>query len=137
MHSDGFVATSDLQHKLIVLEILLLQHQMSTRFVLTERELEKLSKSKCPIPPNEADRIFALRQTDLLDSDSDDPVFDRFTSLAQRIFDLPIVLVSLVDIERQWFKANIGLDGVVETPRDISFCACKYILHGDNLLGSY
>ena len=106
---------------------------MPARFLLTDRELEKLSKSKCPIPPNEADRIFALRQTDLLDSDTDDPIFDRFTSLAQRIFDLPVVLVSLVDIERQWFKANIGLDGVVETHRDISFCACKYTLYGDSL----
>ena len=91
----------------------------------SEHELEILSKLKCPIPHNEADRISALRQADLLGSDGDDPVFDRFTSLAKRVFNVPIALVSCVDIERQWFKANIGLDGVVETHRDISFCSCK------------
>jgi hypothetical protein len=78
---------------------------------LNAEDLAILSSSKAPVPYNEAERIFALRQTQLLDSDTNDPMFDRFTSLAQRLFDVPIALVSLVDINRQWFKSNVGLDG--------------------------
>ena len=47
--------------------------------------------------------------------------FDRITRLAQRIADVPIALVSLVDENRQWFKSKQGLD-VTETPREVSFC---------------
>ena len=70
---------------------------------LSANDLARLHQSKVPIPENEAERIFALRQTELLDSDRDDPMFDRFTALAQRLFDVPIALVSLVDIKRQWY----------------------------------
>jgi hypothetical protein len=55
-----------------------------------------------PIPDNEAERLFTLRASELLDSDRSDPMFDRFTALAQRLFNVPIVLVSLVDERRQW-----------------------------------
>ncbi len=36
---------------------------------------------------------------------------------------VPVALISLVDADRQWFKANVGLPGVRETPRDVAFCA--------------
>jgi GAF domain-containing protein len=48
--------------------------------------------------------------------------FDRLTRLARALFDVPIVLVSLVDRDRQWFKSCLGL-GVCEAPRETSFCA--------------
>lgn len=48
--------------------------------------------------------------------------FERLVGLASRLFDVPIVLVSLVDAERQFFKAKVGLD-VCETSRDVSFCS--------------
>ena len=89
---------------------------------LTNNDLARLHQSKVPIPENEAERIFTLRQTELLDSDRDDPLFDRFTALAQRLFDVPIALVSLVDIKRQWFKSAVGLEAP-ETHRDAAFCA--------------
>ena len=92
---------------------------------LTKEDLATIAQSKVPIPENEALRIFTLKQTELLDSDTSDPSFDRFASLAQRMFDVPICLVSLVDIDRQWFKANVGLEHVSETHRNIAFCACK------------
>ena len=93
---------------------------------LTKEDLGKLSLSKVPIPINEAWRIFTLRQTELLDSDASDPSFDRFATLASRMFSVPIALVSLVDIDRQWFKANVGLEHVSQTHRDLAFCSCTY-----------
>lgn len=75
-----------------------------------------------PIPADDAARVEALRALSMLDSPPE-ARFDRITKLAQRLFDVPIVLVSLVEQDRQWFKSNVGLDGVTETSRDVSFCA--------------
>lgn len=72
------------------------------------------------IPEDEARRRAALCSLDLLDTPPDER-FDRVTRIAQRLFDVPIALVSLVDAERQWFKSRRGLDAT-ETPRAISFC---------------
>lgn len=57
--------------------------------------------------------------------------FSRLANLAARLFNVPIVLVSLVDRDRQFFKARVGLD-ICETSRDVSFCA-HAILHDDIL----
>ena len=57
--------------------------------------------------------------------------FDRITRLSQRIFGVPIVLVSLVDRDRQWFKSAQGLDAP-ETPREISFCG--HAIHEEQAL---
>ncbi|WP_394182979.1 diguanylate cyclase [Marinomonas posidonica] len=72
------------------------------------------------IPKDEQLRLSNLRSLGILDSDAEER-FDRVTRLAQRMFDVPIALVSLVDESRQWFKSCLGLE-VRETPRDISFC---------------
>lgn len=73
-----------------------------------------------PIPEYDADRVAALRRLLILDTPPEER-FDRIVSFAAQEFDVPIVLVSLVDANRQWFKAIVGLD-VCETGRDISFC---------------
>ncbi|NMG31624.1 sensor domain-containing diguanylate cyclase [Aromatoleum evansii] len=83
-----------------------------------------------PIPFDEPERIASLRRMQLL-STPDEEVFDRVTRTAQRVFDTPIVLVSLIDSARQWFKSCIGLP-VRETPREISFCG--HAINGDHLL---
>lgn len=57
----------------------------------------------------------------LLDSEND-PDFDRLTRLAAGIFGAPVSLVTLVDIDRQWFKSNTGTE-ISETPIELSFCA--------------
>jgi diguanylate cyclase (GGDEF)-like protein/PAS domain S-box-containing protein len=75
----------------------------------------------CRAPPDEADRIKALRRLGLLDTPPAES-FDRFTRLAARAVDVPIALISLVDDTRQWFKSRYGLD-LVQTPREVSFCA--------------
>lgn len=73
-----------------------------------------------PIPVNEDDRLQALRQLLILDTPPEER-FDRIVSFAAQEFEVPIALITMVDAERQWFKASIGLD-VCETSRDISFC---------------
>jgi hypothetical protein len=69
-------------------------------------------------------RLHVLKTYLILDSERDE-AFERITSLATRIFDVPIALVSLVDLGRQWFMSNPGLGDVRETPRKLAFCARK------------
>ncbi len=71
-------------------------------------------------PADEEERIATLKSLNLLDSDRDER-FDRLTRLAMHIFEVPIALVSLVDVNRQWFMSCQGLSAT-ETDRDISFC---------------
>ncbi|MGH7205018.1 MAG: response regulator [Nitrospiraceae bacterium] len=81
---------------------------------------------KPALPPDEPKRLAILRELHILDTPAEER-FDRITRLAQRLFDVPIVLISLVDATRQWFKSRQGLS-VSETARDISFCG-HAILH--------
>lgn len=74
-----------------------------------------------PVPKNEKKRLNVLWQYDVLDTVPEE-VFDDLTDLAAMICEAPIALISLVDEDRQWFKAKIGVT-VGETSRDISFCA--------------
>lgn len=80
-----------------------------------------------PFPPNESERLAALRRYAVLDTPHEKS-FDRVTSMAARLFGVPIALVSLVDDCRQWFKSCIGLVGS-ETPRDYAFCAHAILSH--------
>lgn len=73
-----------------------------------------------PLPANEANRLNTLRSLHILDTPPEER-FDRITRIAQRLFGVPITLVSLIDAERQWFKSRQGL-AVCETSRDVSFC---------------
>jgi signal transduction histidine kinase/CheY-like chemotaxis protein len=65
-------------------------------------------------------RLEALHALGLLDTDPE-PGFDDIVALARALTGAQTALVSLVDAERQWFKARVGLD-VRETPRSIAFC---------------
>ena len=48
--------------------------------------------------------------------------FDEITSLAAKIFDVPIAIITLVDTDRIWFKSSHGLD-VLEIPREVGLCS--------------
>ena len=86
--------------------------------------------SAAQIPTNEAERLKSLSELGVLDSEPE-PEFDALVQAAALICDVPISLISLVDTDRQWFKANIGLPGVSETPRDLAFCA--HAILGDGI----
>ena len=71
---------------------------------------------------DESQSLAALHALDVLDSDPE-AEFDALVLAASISCGVPIALISLIDAERQWFKANVGLPGITETPRDVSFCA--------------
>jgi len=81
-----------------------------------------LSMSHPQCMEDEVKRLMELKMYHILDSKHEEK-FERITALASRIFDVPICLVSLVDIGRQWFMSNRGLGEVRETSREVSFCA--------------
>jgi signal transduction histidine kinase len=74
---------------------------------------------------SDPDRLAALRATALLDSEPEEG-FDRLTRLATRVLGVPVALVSLVDEDRQFFKACVGLaepwNSQRGTPLTHSFC---------------
>jgi PAS domain S-box-containing protein len=71
--------------------------------------------------PNEIERVEALRRYRILDTPRE-AEFDDLVALAARICETPIALVTLLDSERQWFKAALGVD-VTEVPYEDSLCS--------------
>ena len=69
---------------------------------------------------DEETRLATLSGLNILDTPPEER-FDRLARLVQRIFEVPIALVTLVDSNRQWFKSCRGIN-ITETPRSISFC---------------
>ena len=71
-------------------------------------------------PPDEAQRLLVLEGLAVLDTPPEQQ-FDDIVRIAAQICRAPIALISLVDSQRQWFKARYGIDAA-ETGRDVSFC---------------
>jgi diguanylate cyclase (GGDEF)-like protein/PAS domain S-box-containing protein len=66
-------------------------------------------------------RLDALTAFHILDTPPE-PIFDRLVEVAAHICKTPIATITLVDANRQWFKAEVGL-GIKQTAREIAFCA--------------
>ena len=73
-------------------------------------------------PLNEPQRLEALQALEVLDT-GPEAEFDALVNAAAAVCDVPISLVSLIDTDRQWFKANHGLAGATQTSREVAFCA--------------
>ena len=60
-----------------------------------------------PLPATEGERLEDLRSLHMMDTPEEEP-FDGITEVAAALFEVPIALLTLIDGERQWFKANVG-----------------------------
>jgi len=79
-----------------------------------------MSASIQPIPRNEMARLKSLRACRVLDTPPEQE-FDDLVALAARLCQTRAAIISLVDADRQWFKAKVGVD-LEETPRHLAFC---------------
>jgi anti-sigma regulatory factor (Ser/Thr protein kinase) len=70
---------------------------------------------------DETARLAALRQYRILDTEPEQ-AFDDLALLASHICETPVALITLVDADRQWFKARQGV-AVTQTSREVSFCS--------------
>ena len=73
-----------------------------------------------PCPSNEAARLKALYQYNVLDTFTE-MEYDFITTMASQICNTPVALITLLDKKRQWIKSSIGFE-ITETPRELSFC---------------
>lgn len=69
---------------------------------------------------DEPARLSALRRLEILDTPPEEP-FEHVVNLVRTVLGVPMCAISLLDEDRQWFKAEAGIDAE-ETPRDTSFC---------------
>lgn len=76
----------------------------------------------------EEERIKALNRYEILDTPPD-IIFDKLTSLAAKLFNVPIAIISIVDKDRIWFKSKYGVD-IQEVSRDIGLCAKAVLADG-------
>jgi diguanylate cyclase len=81
---------------------------------------------RAALPANEAERLAALEEMEILDT-APEEAFDDIVEIAAAVLGVPIALLSLVDRDRQWFKARHGANAS-ETARDIAFCAHAILL---------
>ena len=80
------------------------------------------------LPKNEAERLNALRQYQILDTPPE-PAFDRIAEMAATFFHVPMAGVSLVDEDRVWFKSRLGIEAI-ETARDAGLCSTAMLSQG-------
>ncbi len=76
---------------------------------------------KAALPADEEERLAAVYRLGLLDTNAEER-FDRHVRIAAAAFGAPIALVTLIDRERQWYKAHYGFN-FSETSREMGFCS--------------
>jgi GAF domain-containing protein len=88
-----------------------------------------MQKPTSLIPASDPQRLQALLPYLSLGTEPD-AVFDDIVRLTAKLFQVPIALVSLVEEDSVWFKANFGLPGAVRVSREQSICSVA-VLHED------
>lgn len=81
------------------------------------------------IPQNENERLKALQNLQILESDVQS-VFDNIAHIMAETFDVPIALISLVDNKQVFFKGNAGMAGIESKSRGISLCSLAILNDG-------
>ncbi|MDZ8188011.1 MAG: sensor domain-containing diguanylate cyclase [Nostoc sp. ChiSLP02] len=94
--------------------------QLNRVFCLTFKR-SSVKTQPAPLPENEAERLKALADYNILDT-LPEQGFDDLTALAAYICRTPIAAISLIDRDRQWFKSKVGVKAR-EIPRDWSICS--------------
>ncbi|WP_316834682.1 GAF domain-containing protein [Pedobacter nutrimenti] len=84
---------------------------------------------------NEIQRIAALQRYKLITT-SADAFFDRIVQHTAEIFEVPMALISLVDLHEVFFKATVGADGILSIPREKSLCTIA-ILNSEPMILNY
>ncbi len=95
---------------------------------MTVSDRSGLGYIPAPKPADEQERLRALRELAILDTEKEE-AFEDMAKLASFVCGVPIGLISFLDHDRQWFKAHPGLD-ISELPRDVAFCGYT-ILHDE------
>lgn len=99
-----------------------------------EHAAKRGNKCSISIPaarhPREAERLAELRSFNVLDTPREHE-FDDVCTLVSKICDTPIALISLVDEDRQWFKAKTGLR---RSETDLRHSICAHAILQDELL---
>jgi GAF domain-containing protein len=90
------------------------------------RRMSSAERPAIPLPPDEDDRLRALRDYLLLDTEAD---FDLLTQVAATVCGAPYAFISLVDADRVWYKSSLGRK-VVQTPRQDDYCAWSILQSG-------
>lgn len=80
--------------------------------------------------PQNAKRLDTLAGYDVLDTDAETD-FDDIVALVSQICEVPVSLISLVDSDRQWFKARVGFD---PHETDLEQSVCSHAVLKDDLL---
>jgi GAF domain-containing protein len=74
------------------------------------------------IPENDNDRIKALESYEIMHT-LPEGFFNNLAFIIAKTFDTPIALISLVDRDQVFFKANVGMPGVEYVDRGVSLCS--------------
>eukprot|EP01124_Arcella_intermedia_P002272 TRINITY_DN11240_c0_g2_i1.p1 TRINITY_DN11240_c0_g2~~TRINITY_DN11240_c0_g2_i1.p1 ORF type:complete len:552 (-),score=132.52 TRINITY_DN11240_c0_g2_i1:47-1702(-) len=75
-----------------------------------------------PIPENEQQRLAFLYSLQILDTPPE-PLLDKITGLAVKLFKVGTSVISFTDAHRQWMKSMMGFAAATEVPRNCSICA--------------
>ncbi len=102
-------------------------------FVVCAKDTNNLrSMEPYTVPPLVLDpqRLAALDGFDILDTPAEEG-FDDLVNLAALACGVPVALVSLVDRDRQWFKARVGFP---HCETDLNSSVCKFVLAEPDIL---
>ncbi|NOK33735.1 GAF domain-containing sensor histidine kinase [Corallococcus exercitus] len=92
---------------------------------------------RCNRRLTDPNRLQAIRDTRLMDTPREES-FDRLARLAAQLLNVPLTIMSLVDADRQFFKADFGLPSPFRETRTLPIDAslCRYTLEGDPIISS-
>ena len=109
-----------------------------------DRLIADVVQELSPLPPTtkapdsvlgREDRLKALERARLMDSPPEES-FDQLARFTGQLLDVPVVLMSVVDRQRQFFKGQVGLPEPLNTTRQtpITHSFCQWVVTGDEAL---